>query len=445
MASDDLPCAAAGSARSHAERVRGLDGARVLVGVCGGIAAYKAAHLVRGLVASGAQVHVVPTPASLQFVGAATWEALSHHPVRTSVFEDVDQVAHVRLGQEADLVVVAPATADLLARVRMGRADDLLAAGLLVTRAPVIMAPAMHTEMWEHPATRENVEVLRRRGVHVMDPAVGRLTGADSGPGRLPEPESILDRVRAVAEAPRDAEGRVRQDLAGQRVLISAGGTREDLDPVRYLTNASSGKQGWALAEAALARGAQVTLLAATVDRETPSGARRRDVRSAEDLAAAVAEERGQHDVLIMAAAVADFTPTTRGAAKIKKDDSGGVPELPLRRTPDILAESVQARHDGAPSPRVIVGFAAETGDDAATALEHARQKARRKGADLLVVNDVSGDVFGSDRNAVHMLDATGEELSRAEGSKTAVAHAVLDAVVECAAEALDRRGGDVP
>ncbi|MGO1228322.1 MAG: bifunctional phosphopantothenoylcysteine decarboxylase/phosphopantothenate--cysteine ligase CoaBC, partial [Brachybacterium sp.] len=230
---------------------RPLAGARVLIGVGGGIAAYKTAHLVRGLVGEGADVRVLPTPASLEFVGAATWEALSHHPVLTSVFEDVDEVAHVRFGQEADLVVIAPATADLLARMRMGRADDLLTASLLVTRAPVVVAPAMHTEMWEHPSTRENVAVLRARGVTVIEPAVGRLTGPDSGPGRLPEPAAILEAARAAITAPRDQHGAVRRDLSGRELLITAGGTREDLDPVRFLANHSSGKQGWALAHAA--------------------------------------------------------------------------------------------------------------------------------------------------------------------------------------------------
>lgn len=412
-----------------------LAGSRVLVGIGGGIAAYKAAHVVRGLVASGADVHVVPTAASLEFVGAATWEALSHQPVRTGVFEDVDQVAHVRSGQEADLLLILPATADLLARLRIGRADDMLTASALVTRAPVVIAPAMHTEMWEHPATVENVAVLRERGVQVLEPAVGRLTGPDSGPGRLPEPDAILAAVAAVAAAPRDQRG-VRQDLAGAHVLITAGGTREDIDPVRFLANHSSGKQGWALAHAALARGARVTLIATELDLETPPGARRIDVRSAADLAEAVAAHLPEADVLVMAAAVADFTPASREAAKIKKseDDPDGAPAIPLRRTQDVLRTSVEERDrrrgsEASARPGIIVGFAAETGDPETSALDHARAKARRKQADLLVFNDVSGDVFGSEHTRVSVLDRRGEELAAAQGSKITVAHAVIDQV----------------
>lgn len=404
-----------------------LDGARVLVGVGGGIAAYKTAHLVRGLVGEGADVRVVPTASSLQFMGAATWEALSGHTVLTSVFEDVDQVAHVRFGQEADLIVIAPATADLLARMRAGRADDLLTASLLVTRAPVVVAPAMHTEMWEHPATVENVAVLRERGVIVLEPAVGRLTGPDSGPGRLPEPAALLEASRAAITAPRDEHGAVRQDLAGRELLITAGGTREDLDPVRFLANHSSGRQGWALAHAALVRGARVLLAAANVDLETPPGARRLDVGSAAELAATVAEHRGDVDALVMAAAVADFTAAEPSRDKIKKDDSedDSVPTVALRRTDDILRHSVLDRGD-AERP-VIVGFAAETGGNGSSALDLARSKARRKGADLLVFNDVTAGVFGSSDNAVRLLDGDGGEVAEAAGSKTVVAHAVLD------------------
>ncbi|WP_114856097.1 bifunctional phosphopantothenoylcysteine decarboxylase/phosphopantothenate--cysteine ligase CoaBC [Brachybacterium sp. YJGR34] len=409
---------------------RTLAGARVLIGVGGGIAAYKTAHLVRGLVGEGAEVRVAPTAASLEFVGAATWEALSHHKVLTSVFEDVESVAHVRHGQEADLVVIAPATADLLARMRGGRADDMLTASLLVTRAPVVVAPAMHTEMWEHPATAENIEVLRARGVTVLEPAVGRLTGPDSGPGRLPEPSAILEAARAAITAPRDERGAVRRDLAGRELLITAGGTREDLDPVRFLANHSSGRQGWALAHAALVRGARVHLAAANVDLETPPGARRRDVGSAAELAEAVAAHRSAVDALVMAAAVADFTAAERAEAKIKKDDGDedSVPAIALRRTEDILRRSVLERGDAARP--AIVGFAAETGGDGASALDLARSKARRKGADLLVFNDLTAGVFGAADNAVRVLDREGEEVARAEGSKTAVAHAVLDELV---------------
>ncbi|MCZ4327699.1 bifunctional phosphopantothenoylcysteine decarboxylase/phosphopantothenate--cysteine ligase CoaBC [Brachybacterium paraconglomeratum] len=406
---------------------RTLAGARVLVGVGGGIAAYKTAHLVRGLVGAGAEVRVVPTPASLEFVGSSTWEALSHHPVLTSVFEDVDEVAHVRHGQQADLTVIAPATADLLARMRMGRADDMLTASLLVTRGPVVVAPAMHTEMWEHPSTRENVAVLRERGVTVLEPAVGRLTGPDSGPGRLPEPEAILDAARAAIAAPRDERGGALRDLVGRELLITAGGTREELDPVRFLANHSSGRQGWALAHAALVRGARVRLAAANVALETPPGADRLDVGSAAELAELVAAQLGQVDALVMAAAVADFTSAGRADQKIKKDESApdSVPTLALARTQDILRHSVISR-GGAARP-AIVGFAAETGGDGAAALDLARRKARRKGADLLVFNDVSAGVFGAADNEVRILDRDGEEVAHAAGSKTLVAHAVLD------------------
>jgi phosphopantothenoylcysteine decarboxylase/phosphopantothenate--cysteine ligase len=414
-----------------------FDGARVLVGVGGGIAAYKAAHVVRGLVASGADVRVLPTENSLRFVGSATWEALSGHPVLTSVFEDVDRVAHVRLGKDADLVLVVPATADLLARARAGRADDLLTATLLMAGSRVLLAPAMHTEMWLHPATTENVSVLRERGIGVLDPAVGRLTGPDSGPGRLPEPEAILDAARARLAAPSD------RDLRGRHVLVTAGGTREALDPVRYLANHSSGRQGWALAHAALARGARVTLLAANVELETPPGADRVDVTSAADLADAVAGRRTLADVLVMAAAVADFTPSSVAGSKIKKTQDVSAdrgPVLELRRTQDVLADSVREREERASavsatgsrepvSPQVIVGFAAETGDLGTTAIEHARVKARRKRADLLVFNDLTAGVFGSDRNEVIVLDPQGDRITTATGSKTTVAHAVLDEV----------------
>ena len=406
---------------------RTLAGARVLVGVGGGIAAYKTAHLVRGLVGEGAEVRVVPTPASLEFVGSSTWEALSHHPVLTSVFEDVDEVAHVRHGQQAELTVIAPATADLLARMRMGRADDMLTASLLVTRGPVVVAPAMHTEMWEHPSTRENVAVLRERGVTVLEPAVGRLTGPDSGPGRLPEPEAILDAARAAIAAPRDERGGALRDLVGRELLITAGGTREELDPVRFLANHSSGRQGWALAHAALVRGARVRLAAANVALETPPGADRLDVGSAAELAELVAAQLGQVDALVMAAAVADFTSAGRADQKIKKDESApdSVPTLALARTQDILRHSVVSR-GGAARP-AIVGFAAETGGGGAAALDLARRKARRKGADLLVFNDVSAGVFGAADNEVRILDRDGEEVAHAAGSKTLVAHAVLD------------------
>ncbi len=401
---------------------RPLEGLRIIVGVCAGIAAYKAAHVVRGLVERGADVRVIPTPCSLEFVGAATWEALSHNPVRTSVFEDVDSVAHVRLGKEADAILVVPATADFMARARMGRADDLLSASLLVTRAPVILAPAMHTEMWEHPATRENVDVLRSRGVHVIDPASGRLTGADTGVGRLPESEAIVQFTESVLAA-----GERERDLEGTHVVITAGGTREALDPVRVLTNHSSGKQGAALARAALVRGARVTLVLAGSSIVPPAGVATVRVESAADLASVVRELEDEADALIMAAAVSDFTRETSGS-KIKKRAGESGLTLHLTETEDILRALVERRVHGKP-PHVICGFAAETGDEHASALVHAKRKAQAKGADLLAFNDVSENGFGSDRNALTFLDASGEVVGEAAGSKDEVSHAMLDQV----------------
>src|SRR3954468_2733327 len=293
----------------------------VVLGVSGGIAAYKACELLRRFTESGHDVTVIPTPSALKFVGAATWEALSGRPVATDVFANVDSVQHVRLGQSADLLVVAPATADLMARSVHGRADDLLTATLLTARCPVVMAPAMHTEMWEHAATRANVQTLRTRGAVVLDAPVGRLTGADSGAGRLPEPAEILAIARRVL-----ARGGLVPDLAARHVVIPAGGTREHLDPVRFLGNRSSGRQGWALARTAAARGAEVTLVAANVALDEPAGAKLVRVRSAEELRTAVLEASRSADAVVMAAAVADFRPATYTPTKIKKDGSGTSP-----------------------------------------------------------------------------------------------------------------------
>lgn len=399
---------------------------RVVLGVGGGIAAYKAAELLRAFTESGHDVTVVPTRAALKFVGAATWEALSGKPVSAEVWDDITEVPHVRLGQQADLVVVAPATADLLARAAAGLADDLLANVLLTAHCPVVMAPAMHTEMWEHAATRANVAALRARGVIVLDPAVGRLTGKDTGPGRLPEPGAIFDACLDVLRR-RDAA----PDLLGRTVVVSAGGTREHLDPVRFLGNRSSGKQGYALAEVAAARGARVILVSANVALPDPAGATVVRVTSAEDLRRAVHEHAPSADVVVMAAAVADFRPVAVVEHKIKKDDSGGVPEpIALERTADVLAEVVAAR--GAEGRRqVVVGFAAETGDGSGTVLDHGRAKLARKGCDLLVVNEVGdGKAFEVDRNEVVVLGADGSHVEVPEGSKRAVAEAVWDAVV---------------
>jgi phosphopantothenoylcysteine decarboxylase/phosphopantothenate--cysteine ligase len=398
----------------------------VVLGVGGGIAAYKAAELLRAFTESGHDVTVVPTRAALKFVGAPTWEALSGKPVSAEVWDDVADVPHVRLGQQADLVVVAPATADLLARAASGLADDLLANVLLTAHCPVVMAPAMHTEMWEHPATRANVAALRARGVIVLDPAVGRLTGKDTGPGRLPEPAAIFEACLDVLRR-RNAE----PDLLGRTVLISAGGTREHLDPVRFLGNRSSGKQGYALAEAAAARGAQVVLVSANAHLPAPAGVTVVRVTSAEDLRRAVHQHAPAADVVVMAAAVADFRPAAVAEHKIKKDDAGGVPApIALERTADVLAEVVTTRAaDG--RAQVVVGFAAETGDDTGSVLDHARAKLARKGCDLLVVNEVGdGKAFEVDHNEVVVLGADGSVTEVPEGSKRAVAEAVWDAVV---------------
>lgn len=389
---------------------------RIVLGVSGGVAAYKAALLLRAFTEAGHDVRVVPTPSALHFVGAATFEALSGNPVTTDVWSDVDEVAHVRIGQEADLVVVAPATADLLARAAAGRADDLLTATLLTAHCPVVFVPAMHTEMWLHPATQDNVATLRRRGSIVLPPAVGRLTGPDSGPGRLPEPADIAALAAVVLAGGAAA---LAPDLAGRRVVISAGGTREPLDPVRYLGNRSSGKQGWALARVAAARGAEVVLVAANVELPAPFGVRVVPVGTAEELRAAMHAEAPDADVVVMSAAVADFRPAAVAGAKMKKDSAGEPDSVPLVRNADVLAELVTKRRPG----QLVVGFAAETGDAAADVLTHARAKLARKGCDLLVVNDVSaGQVFGKSDNTVVVLAADGTADEIGPGPKDVIA-----------------------
>jgi len=396
--------------------------ARVVLGVAGGIAAYKSAFLLRLLTEAGHDVRVVPTASALRFVGAATFEALSHHPVTSEVFDEVDQVAHVRIGQEADLIVVAPATADLLARTVHGRADDLLAATLLVARCPVLLAPAMHTEMWEHPATTANVANLRERGVLVLPPADGRLTGADTGPGRMPDPADIAALVELVLHAGPEA---LRRDLDGRRILISAGGTREPLDPVRFLGNRSSGKQGLALARVAAARGAEVTLVAANVDQPAPAGARLIEVSTAEQLRTAMLAEVKRADVVVMAAAVADFRPTIVSNGKIKKG-SGDPEPIELARNPDILSELVAGRRLG----QVFVGFAAETGDAERSVLQHGAAKLAAKGVDLLVVNEVGAEItFDRPDNAATILSADGEQITVPRGPKAVLAARLWDIV----------------
>ncbi len=319
--------------------------ANVVLGVTGGIAAYKACELLRLFTESGYDVRVVPTESALAFVGAPTWAALSGKPVSTQVWDDVHEVPHVRIGQAADLVVVAPATADLIAKAAHGLADDLLTNTLLTARCPVVFAPAMHTEMWLHPATADNVATLRRRGALVIDPAVGRLTGADTGPGRLPDPELIFQAcVRVLARPGSGLAGSGSGlDLAGRHIVISAGGTREHLDPVRFLGNRSSGRQGYALATTALARGAEVTLVSANVALPDPAGAKVVRVVSAADLRAAVLDAATGADAVVMAAAVADFRPAETQSTKIKKTAAEPEP-VALVRNPDILAELARTR-----------------------------------------------------------------------------------------------------
>jgi phosphopantothenoylcysteine decarboxylase / phosphopantothenate---cysteine ligase len=408
-----------------------MDAKRIIVGVSGGIAAYKACTVVRQLTEAGHQVRVIPTESALRFVGAATFEALSGEPVQTGVFEDVPQVPHVAIGQGADLVVVAPATADLLARAVHGRADDLLTATLLTARCPVLFAPAMHTEMWQHPATVDNVATLRRRGAVVLEPASGRLTGADSGAGRLPEAEEIVTFAQLLLER-HDA---MPYDLAGVKVLVTAGGTREPIDPVRFIGNRSSGKQGYAVARVAAQRGAEVTLIAGhTAGLIDPAGVEVVHISSAQQLADAVSKHAPDSQVLVMAAAVADFRPAQVSTAKIKKSaaEDAAAPTIALVRNDDVLAEAVQGRAAGQlPNMTAIVGFAAETGDANGDVLFHARAKLRRKGCDLLVVNAVGeGKAFEVDNNDGWLLASDGTESALQHGSKTLMASRIVDAIV---------------
>ena len=392
--------------------------ARIVLGVGAGIAAYKVCELLRLLTEDGYRVRVAPTRDSLRFVGAATWAALSGEPVATSAFADIHNVPHIRLGQEANLVLIAPATADLLARAAAGRADDLLTSVLLVARCPVVFAPAMHTEMWEHPATSANVRTLRDRGCLVLEPASGRLTGADTGPGRLPEPDELYQ--AAVRVLARGAAG-LAPDLAGRRVVVSAGGTREELDPVRFLGNWSSGRQGYALARTAAARGAEVTLVSANVDLADPAGTKVERVTSARQLESAVLAAAAAADAVVMAAAVADYRPEARSDEKVKK--AGAAPEpLRLIENPDILRELAAHRRPG----QVIVGFAAETED----VLAHGRAKLAAKGCDLLVVNRVGrGLAFGTEDNEAVVLAADGSATTVPRAPKDVLADVVWDLV----------------
>jgi phosphopantothenoylcysteine decarboxylase / phosphopantothenate---cysteine ligase len=397
----------------------------IVLGVAGGIAAYKAAELLRRLTEAGHDVRVLPTRSALQFVGEATWAALSHNPVTSEAWTDVHEVPHVAIGRRAQLVVVAPATAGLLAKAAHGLADDLLTNTLLTARCPVLFAPAMHTEMWEHPATVANVATLRARGVIVLEPGYGRLTGTDTGRGRLPEPAEIAGLAELLLHRP----SALPQDLVGRRVLITAGGTREPLDPVRFLGNRSSGRQGFALASVAAARGARVSLIAANVDLPSPAGAELVEVGTAEQLREATLAGAKEADVVVMAAAVADFRPASQAPVKIKK--SGAVPApVELAANPDILSDLVAARSAGELATPVIVGFAAETGDDHADVLGHGRAKLARKGCDLLVVNEVSASkAFGKPDNAAVILSPADEPVEIPLGPKTVLAAALCDAV----------------
>lgn len=407
---------------------------RIILGVGGGIAAYKSATLLRLFTEAGHSVTVIPTASAGEFVGRATWEALSGQKVPEGIFDDVDKVNHVRLGQEADLIVVAPATADLLARAAAGMANDLLTNTLLMAACPVLMAPAMHTEMWRHPATAANVKLLRERGISVLEPASGRLTGVDSGPGRLPEPDEIyaaaMNTAGGASASAADAQPGAGP-LAGRTIVITAGGTREPLDPVRYLGNRSSGKQGAALAKAALDAGATVHFIAAHMDVEPPAGARLTAVETALELREVTQAAAETADVVIMAAAVADFRPAELSGSKIKKRDDGENPVITLVRNPDILQELVQNRDVAGPTGvPLIVGFAAETGDEESDILSYARRKLERKGCDLLVLNQVgTGVVFGQDETAVQILSPGTEDTEAASGSKADVAVAIIDRI----------------
>lgn len=405
----------------------------IVVGITGGIAAYKAVNVVRGLVLAGHDVHVVATNGALRFVGRPTLEAISRNPVHSELYEGVAEVRHVAIGQAADLIVVAPATANSIAKIAAGLADDLLGNTILASSAPLLIAPAMHTEMWQNPATQANVEVLRGRGVHVVGPASGQLTGSDSGPGRMAEPEDIISAALELAGARAGDQVYAptgHGDLAGRRILITAGGTREPLDPVRFIGNRSSGKQGVALARAAAARGADVTLIVANSDdgvlERLPASVVVQHVSTTLELQEAVLLAAGTAELIIMAAAVADYRPESVADHKIKKEEQGDTLDLRLVKNPDILRELTAGRHDG----QVIVGFAAETEPDDDALLAIAVAKRERKGVDFLVVNRVGWtETFASDANAVIVLDATGRNVAEAQGDKQSVADRILDVV----------------
>lgn len=401
---------------------------RVVVGVSGGIAAYKAVSVIRSLVLLGHHVDVIATPAALRFVGAPTLEAISRNPIRTDLFENVDSVQHVALGQQADIVAVVPATANTIAKLAAGLTDDLLTNTALATSAPLLIAPAMHTEMWEHPATRANVHRLVERGVTVVGPASGQLTGSDSGPGRLAEPEEIVAAIDATARGAAGDRARAvaARDLGGVRVLVTAGGTREPIDPVRFLGNRSSGRQGVAIAARAAERGASVTLVGANLEVVPPPSVELVTVSTAEQLALACAELAPRQDVIVMAAAVADFRPEKVAEGKIKKEETGEQLTLTFTRNPDILSDLVRTRVNG----QTIIGFAAETEPDPEARLALARAKVTRKGADYLVLNHVGwSQGFQREDNEVEIIDLAGHVVAHAEGDKVSVADAIMDVV----------------
>jgi phosphopantothenoylcysteine decarboxylase/phosphopantothenate--cysteine ligase len=396
-------------------------GRTIVLGVTGGISAYKAIEVCRHLVDAGAHVAPIMTDGAERFIGRTTLSALASQPVQTSLFDETDPIPHTRLGQKADLVLVCPATARLLGSYAAGISDDLLTATLLATRAPVVVCPAMHTEMWEHPAVQDNLRVLRGRGVTVVDPEAGRLAGGDIGVGRLADPDVVVAAVERILAGD---HAEARRDLEGVRLLVSAGGTREAIDPVRVITNRSSGKQGYALAEAAAARGAAVTLVT-TVDRALPAGVTSIRVDSAAEMQAAIMPIADDHQVIIMAAAVADFRPVDPARSKIKKTDDGAVPTIELERTHDFLVDLGEQKPPG----HVLVGFAAETDD----VLRNALGKLERKHLDLIVANDVGADGVGfeHDTNAVVILGADGSKRTVPLGSKRVIADAILDEVAQ--------------
>lgn len=401
----------------------------VVVGITGGIAAYKAVGVARALVLAGHDVHVVATESALRFVGRPTLEAISRNPVHTELYEGVAEVRHVAIGQAADLIVVAPATANSIAKLAAGLADDLLGNTILASEAPLVLAPAMHTEMWRNPATVANIATLRARGVTIVGPASGQLTGTDSGPGRMVEPDEIVAAALAVV---------LPRDLDGRRLLVTAGGTREPIDPVRFIGNRSSGRQGVALALAAARRGAEVTLIAANLDIDAPEHVRVLAVSTAAELRETALREAADVDTIVMAAAVADYRPETVAGEKIKKDAQGDTLQLTLVRNPDILRELTAARRPG----QRIVGFAAETEPDRERQLQLGRDKAARKGVDLLVLNRVGwSEGFATETNEVTVLDARGDILSEASGTKASVADRILDLVVSAPPSDITLRG----